>query len=292
MLDQATDLRKLVLTSEATGKEDKTQKARVFSITSGKGGVGKTSIAINLAFALKQLNKNTLIIDADLGLANVDILLGLIPKWTLQNIVNQEVQILEAIIKSPDGLSILPSGSGIEELTHLDLQQKLYLKSQFDLLDRQFEFILIDTAAGISSNVMTFNQMAQEVIVVLSPDPTSLADAYATIKILSQRYAVEKFLIITNNVKNNRVGQELYKKLEKICWRFLKLPLQHLGCLWTDPKLSQASQNQQIVMKHYPKTTISKQLRGMAESLSRITYTSLTNKNINFLLNTILNTNR
>ena len=294
MIDQAADLRKLITSPSPLPKEVKdkarpVKKAKAFSITSGKGGVGKTSIAVNLAYALKQYNKKTLIIDADLGLANVNILLGIPTKWTLQHVIQQEKTIFEVILSSPDGLQILPASSGIEEMTHLKVNQKLYLKSQLDLLDEKFDFLLIDTAAGISSNVMTFNQMAQEVIVILSPDPTSFTDAYATIKVLAAHYGVREFQIITNNVKNTAEGKELFQKLEKICRRFLKVPIRHLGSLSADPKLVQASKNQKIVVKEYPKAIISKEIKKIAECICGKPYDPWSNKNINFLLNTILN---
>jgi len=294
MVDQASDLRKLIttaspMTEKVKDKDRPIKKARIFSITSGKGGVGKTSIAVNLAYALEQYNKRTLIIDADLGLANVNILLGITTKWTLQHVVQQNKTISEVIATSPEGLQILPAGSGIEEMTHLTVNQKLYLKSQFDLLDEKFDFLLIDTAAGISSNVMTFNQMAQEVIVILSPDPTSFTDAYATIKVLAVHYGVQEFKIITNNTKDAVEGKELFQKLEKICRRFLKIPIHHLGSLSADPKLIQSSRSQKIVIKQYPRAVISKEIKGIAESICGIPYNPWSNKNINFLLNTILN---
>lgn len=294
MVDQASDLRRLIttaspVTEKVKDKDRPIKKARIFSITSGKGGVGKTSIAVNLAYALEQQNKKTLIIDADLGLANVNILLGITTKWTLQHVIQQEKTIPEVIVTSPEGLQILPAGSGIEEMTHLTVNQKLYLKSQLDILDEKFDFLLIDTAAGISSNVMTFNQMAQEVIVILSPDPTSFTDAYATIKVLAVNYGVQEFKIITNIAKNASEGKELFQKLEKICRRFLEIPIHHLGSLSADPKLIQSSRSQKIVMKQYPKAVISKEIKSIAESICGIPYNPWSNKNINFLLNTILN---
>ncbi|MEW5800602.1 MAG: MinD/ParA family protein [bacterium] len=294
MIDQADDLRKLMpidvpLTDETPSELTAIQRARVFSITSGKGGVGKTNIAVNLAYALKQFGKRVLIIDADLGLANVNILLGTASAWTLQHVVRQEKSIDEVVLTSPDGLQILPASSGVEEMTHLTVTQKLYLKSQFDLLDQQFDFILIDTAAGISSNVMSFNQMAQEVIVILSPDPTSLADAYAIIKVLATKYGVTEFHVLVNQTHNASHGKSLFQKLEKICQRFLKIPVRHLGTLSTDLNLIQASRNQQIVLKHYPKAKISQEIQKVAESIGGIPYDPWSNKSINFLLNNVLN---
>jgi len=293
MFDQADNLRQIV--AEAAAQPDKTdslrliRRARIFSITSGKGGVGKTNIAVNLAYALRQFNKRVLIVDADLGLANVNILLGISSQWTLQHVIRQEKSIFEVIAESPDGLSILPAPSGIEEMTHLSAAQKLALKSQLDLLDQHYDFILIDTAAGISSNVMAFNQMAQEVIVILSPDPTSLADAYATIKVLATRYGVSGFHVIANHTHNALHGRELFQKLEKICQRFLKVPIRHLGTLSADPKLTQASRNQQIVVKQYPKAKISQEILRIAESVGGIPYDPWSNRSIYFFLSNVLN---
>jgi flagellar biosynthesis protein FlhG len=161
---------------------------RIIAITSGKGGVGKTSIVANLGYAFGQLGKKVLILDADLGLGNLDILLGLAPKYNLSHVITGEKNITEITLEGPGNIKILPASSGIQELTLLTTKQRDHILAELDLLIEPVDILLIDTAAGISSNVMHFNAAAQEIIVVVAPEPTSITDAYALMKVLSLNY--------------------------------------------------------------------------------------------------------
>src|SRR3989337_4164928 len=157
---------------------------KVISVTSGKGGVGKTNVVVNLAYALTQIGKKVLILDADMGLGNIDVMLGLAPEYNLYHLINGEKSLSEVMTSGPGGMKILPAGSGIQELSELTANQKLNLLAALARIDNSIDVVLIDTAAGISGNVMYFNTAAQDIVVVASPQPTSITDAYALMKIL------------------------------------------------------------------------------------------------------------
>jgi flagellar biosynthesis protein FlhG len=182
-------------------------KIRVISITSGKGGVGKTNITANLAYLLAGQKKKTLILDADCGLANIDLILGLTPKYNLYHVLKGERTLREAIVNGPGGIKILASSSGIQEMSSLSMEQKLTLQDELNALQKRPDFMLIDTSAGINDNVLYFNMVAGETIVVVTPEPTSLTDAYALIKVLYQRHAKKRFSLLVNMVKNAERGQ-------------------------------------------------------------------------------------
>ena len=165
---------------------------RVISVTSGKGGVGKTNVVTNLAMALASAGQKVLVWDADLGLANIDVLLGLKPEFNIQHLLNGEKSLREILVEGPGGFKIMPASSGIQELSHLGEGQKVRLLSELDEYDDDLDYLLIDTGAGISSNVMYFNMAAQERIVVVTPEPTSITDAYALIKVMSTPVQSEK----------------------------------------------------------------------------------------------------
>jgi len=175
---------------------------RVISVTSGKGGVGKTNITVNLACLLSKMKKKILLLDADMGLANIDVILGLTPKVNLFHVLNGEKSMEEAIIRGPGGIMILPSASGIQEMSNLSKGQKLTLLDELRTVSTGVDFLLIDTAAGIAGNVMYFNMAAHEIIVMATPEPTSLTDAYAIIKILHQNHAKNCFRLLVNMVRD------------------------------------------------------------------------------------------
>ena len=176
------------------------RQPRVISISSGKGGVGKSNISVNLAIALSRAGRKTLIWDADLGLANIDILLGLTPEYNFQHVLDGKKKLSEIMLEAPGGIYILPAGSGLEELTHLSLDQKVVLGKGLEALARNFDYILFDTGAGISSNVLYFNLVADDMILVVVPEPTSITDSYAMIKVMSQKHDRRDFKILLNFV--------------------------------------------------------------------------------------------
>ncbi len=197
------------------GGKDMHDGIRVISITSGKGGVGKTHISANLAYIFSRMQKRTLILDADMGLANIDVVLGLAPKFNMHHVLRGEKALRDVLVKGPGDISILPSASGIQEMANLTTDQKRVLMGELDGIDEAFDFMLIDTAAGIASNVMYFNMAAQEIIVVVTPEPTSLTDAYALIKLLYQGHNEKRIMVLVNMAKSAHEAKEVFKRLSK-----------------------------------------------------------------------------
>ncbi len=243
------------------------RQARVISITSGKGGVGKTNVVVNLATALSKMGKKVLVLDADLGLANVDVLLGIVPKYNLSHVIMGEKKLSEIVIDAPSGFKILPASSGVEEFTNLTPEQRERLFSEFSELDGRFDFILIDTAAGISSNVIHFNLAASEVIVVMEPEPASFTDAYAIIKVLSVKYDVKDFRILVNNVSSEVEAEDTFERMKMVTEKFLNVRISFLGYIFHDPKLPRAVRDQKAVVEAFPYSKASKCFQGIARSL-------------------------
>ncbi len=249
-------------------RKDRKSKARVIAITSGKGGVGKTSIVGNLGFAFAKSGKKVLILDADLGLGNLDVLLGLAPKFNLSHVIMGEKSIEDILIEGPGNMKILPASSGIQELTNLSKDQKIRVLKQLDLLIDNMDILFIDTAAGISTNVMDFNATAQEVVVVVSPDPTSITDAYALMKVLSLKYSGKTCKLIVNMVKNSQEGREVFRQLNLVISRFLDITLAYLGCILFDGNFAKGVKNQKIVSELFPDTLASKCFKDISRKIS------------------------
>ncbi len=242
--------------------------ARVIAITSGKGGVGKTSIVGNLGYAFAKLGKKVLILDADLGLGNLDVLLGLAPKYNLSHVILGERTIDEILVEGPGKMNILPASSGIQELTNLNKDQKIQILTQLDLLIDSVDVLFIDTAAGISSNVMDFNATAQEVVVVVSPEPTSITDAYALMKVLSLKYSGKACKLIVNMVRRPEEGREVFRQLQIVTDRFLDITIEYLGYVLLDGKVTKGVRNQKIVSELYPDTPASKCFTDISRKIS------------------------
>jgi flagellar biosynthesis protein FlhG len=240
---------------------------RVIAITSGKGGVGKTNISANLAYVLSKMKKKTLIFDADMGLANIDIILGLFPKYNMHHVLLGEKSLGEVIVSGPGGIKILPAASGIQEMAELSKGQKIALMDELNDLNEGFDFMFIDTAAGITSNVLYFNMAAKEIIVVVSPEPTSLTDAYALIKILYNGHDEKRIMLIVNMVKNSYEGREVYQKLSKATERFLDLSIEYLGYIVHDEKVTEAVKQQKMFTEIYPYSQASKCLSSIAKKM-------------------------
>lgn len=238
---------------------------RVICVTSGKGGVGKTNIVTNLGYALAKAGKKVLILDADLNLANVDILLGLTPRYNLHHVFMGEKTLQEVLVQGPEGLLILPASSGIMELADLTEQQRLYFLAEMSALAQKIDIMLIDTAAGINNNVIYFNLAARERIIILTPEPTSLTDAYALVKVLSSRHDVKKFRILVNLARSEKEALAVFRKLSIVADRFLdSLSLDYLGYIPYDSKLPTAVREQRLVSDIFPDAPSSKMFSKLA----------------------------
>ncbi len=227
---------------------------RIIAITSGKGGVGKTNIVANLGFALSLLGKKVLVLDADLGLGNMDVLLGLAPKFNISHVIMGEKEISEILVKGPGGMMILPAASGIYELTQLSREQQGRIFTELNSLIKDMDILLIDTAAGISSNVMYFNVFAHEIMVIATPEPTSITDAYALMKVLSLKYSEKKFRLIVNLARSVQEAGYVFKQLQLVSNRFLDISIDYTGHVLKDERIPKSVRNQKIVAEMFPDT--------------------------------------
>ncbi len=242
---------------------------RVIAVTSGKGGVGKSNVVVNLGLALTQQGIKVLLIDADLGLANVDILLGLNPQYTIHDVLQLRKTLPEVLVEGPEGLKILPASSGIPELADLDEYQKMFLLNELDNYSESIDVVLIDTGAGISRNVLFFNIAASERVVVANNEPTSITDAYALIKVLATQHNERRFKLLVNGLSQPREAEAVYRTLLKVAERFLgrDISLEYLGYIPHDDSVPKAVLKQQPVLTLYPKARVSKAFTAMAQRL-------------------------
>lgn len=240
---------------------------RVLAVTSGKGGVGKTNIVANLGFTLSRLGKKVMILDADLGLGNLDVLLGIAPRWNISHVIRGERMLADILAEGPGRMQILPAASGIQELTRLNAEQKLQLFSDLDRLIDGVDLLLIDTAAGISSNVMDFSVMAQEIVVVVSPEPTAITDAYALMKVLSLKYAEKSCKLLVNLASSPREAREVFRQLELVTGRFLDIRVEYWGHILRDDRLARGVKHQRLVSELYPDSRAGRCFADLARRL-------------------------
>jgi len=240
---------------------------KTIAIASGKGGVGKTNIITNLGIALKKMGKEVLIFDADLGLSNIDVLLSLAPKYNIEHLINGEKSLKEIIIEGPNGIKILPAGNGVQELTSLNEFDRLRVLEQFDEYTEKVDIMLIDTSAGISENVTFFCTAVQENIIVVTPEPTSITDAYALIKILHNKYHEKDFNLAVNLAKNEDEAKEVYKRLSMVTEKFLKVDLHYLGFVRYDENVKKAVKMQDAFVNVFPNTNASKDIFDIANKI-------------------------
>lgn len=248
-------------------KERTGDVVRVIAVTSGKGGVGKTNVVANLAYSLRELGSKVCILDADLGLGNIDVLLGLAPKFNIHHVLLGEKTLSEIIVDGPAGIKIIPAASGIQELAEANDSQRLRILSQVEALGDKIDILLLDTGAGISSNVTYFSIAAQEIVVVATPEPTSITDAYAVMKVLSQRYSERYFKLLVNGVANHREASDVYRKLSLTADRFLQISIDYLGHILLDPNLVVAVKQQKAIVEINPNSPASQCFKALARKI-------------------------
>jgi len=245
------------------------QAVQVMAITSGKGGVGKTTASVNLAAALKQLGRSVMIMDADLGLANIDVMLGLKPKYNLSHVLEGERTLNDVIVKGPQDLLIVPAASGIQAMSELSSAEHQGLIHAFSHIGQEIDTLIIDTAAGLSDAVTSFCKAAHEVVVVVTDEPASMADAYALIKVLNCDHGVNRFRILTNMVESELSGFMLYRQLLSVTDRFLDVNLDHMGSVPRDQYQQKAVRRQALVCEAFPRSKATRawnQLAGKVET--------------------------
>ena len=242
-------------------------KTLSIAVASGKGGVGKTNLALNLGFALHELGQTLVLLDADLGLANLDVLLGLSPEKNLQDLLGDATAENVVVPLAKEGFVFLPSASGVAELVELDEDVRALLLGKLDALFRQYDFLLLDLGAGISPTVLSFAAMPQERIVVITPEPTSLTDSYALIKVLCTQYQVRNFQIIVNMAESDKEAKSAFNRLAQACERFLTLPISLLGVVHRDHMVTEAVRHQVPFMKFAPTCQAAQDIREIAKKI-------------------------
>ena len=243
---------------------------KVIAVTSGKGGVGKTNVAVNLAVSLASKQQRVMLFDADLGLANVDVLLGLQPRFNLAHVINGEADLDCTIIDGPAGLRIVPASSGNLSLLDLDARAQASIVQSFSEIASPPDVLVVDTAAGISESVARFTQAAHHAVVVICDEPSSLTDSYALMKVFSRQYGISHFHIVTNMTGGIAEGRRLFEKINSVCGQFLDVVLRHVGNIPQDSYLKLAVQEQRAVVDAYPKSWSGKAFSRLADSVLRL----------------------
>lgn len=241
---------------------------KVLAISSGKGGVGKTNVVANVACALSRKGKKVLIFDADMGLNNIDILLGLASPYHIGHVFSGEKTIEDVLVDGPRGIKVLPASNGWQDLTRLDSDKKLLLMEEMDRISGDFDFLLFDTGAGISSNVTYFCSAAHDIILIATTEPTSHTDVYALMKVLFQNHQQKRFRLIVNAVKNEREALEVYKRLSAVLDRFLGgVMLEYMGFIVHDPNVSKAVRQQKPFVDLYPHSKVSQCIEMLTQRI-------------------------
>ncbi len=261
-MDQATHLRNIIK------KHEQRYSSRVITVTSGKGGVGKSNVSVNLAIQFKKLGKRVIIFDADFGLANVEVIFGIVPKYNLFDMIYNNKEITDIITTGPLGIEFISGGSGVTELLKLDRYQINYMLDKLHDLDRLADIIIIDTGAGISDSVLNFVMSSSELLLITTPEPTAITDAYAVLKAVKNRNLdVSKINVLVNQVEYKDEGSEIFDKLNKVTSKYLSMELKHIGSLPRDKHLVRAVVEQKPVSILYPNSKISRAFEDLAATL-------------------------
>ena len=260
-MDQADRLRMLA------GFNDSSRRARIISITSGKGGVGKSNISTNLASIYAKKGLKVLLIDADIGLGNANLLLGCRIDKTLDDVMNGETRLRDVFVKTPAGFDLLPSSSGVRKLLELDQFEQRTLMDRLQEVMHEYDIVLFDTAPGIGSHVLNFNAFAHDIVVVAHAEPTALADAYALIKVMSTERKEKKFKLLINRAQSPTDGIDAFRKLTDVSSEFLNISIDYLGSLPEDASLSKAVRKQATLFQEYPKAPFISALGRLGDKL-------------------------
>ena len=258
-MDQAAGLRRMT----------RPGPVRVIAVASGKGGVGKTNVSVNLAVALAQQGQRAMLLDADLGLANVDVLLGLHVERNLSHVLDGECGLDEVILPGPGGVQIIPASSGVKRMASLEVAEHVGLIRAFSSLTVEPDVLIVDTAAGIAEGVTRFIAAAQEVLVVVCDEPASITDAYALIKVLNREHGIDRFHILANMASTAQEGYGLFQKLVRVSDRFLDVSLDYVGSIPFDDSLRKAVQKQCAVVESFPRSRAALAFRKVAQGIQR-----------------------
>ncbi len=236
-------------------------------MTGGKGGVGKTNLSVNLSIALAEMRRRVVLMDADLGLANVDVLLGIQAQYNLADVLDGSKNLRDILVRGPGGIQVVPASSGIQQMASLSSQEHAGLIHAFSELSHQLDVLVVDTAAGISDTVVSFVRAAQEVIVVVCDEPSSITDAYALIKLMNAEYGVFRFRVIANMTRNTQEGVNLFAKLNTVCERFLDASLQYIGQVPFDENVRKAIQKRRPLLEFAPRCKAAGAIKVLAQKV-------------------------
>lgn len=267
MADQAEKLRNMMDRKE-NDSNPHPKNTRIIAVSSGKGGVGKTSLVVNLAIALSKTGKKVMIMDADLGMANVDIMLGLVPRYTLNDVLKGDKTLGEVVITGAEGINIIPGCSGLFEMENISLLQKQNLVKELESCAQEMDYILIDTGAGISSIVLGFIAAADDVLIVITPEPTSITDGYAIIKILSKFKLHQKAYLVVNMASNMQEAEDSAQKIETVANKYLDIDIIRLGVINYDNTVKKAIKEMTPFIIKYPRSQVSKDVMLIANNVS------------------------
>jgi flagellar biosynthesis protein FlhG len=256
-IDQASGLRQMV----------NPRPVRAIAVTGGKGGVGKTNVSVNLGVAAAEMGRKVMLLDADLGLANIDVVLGLHPKHDLSHVMRGERSLEEILIEGPSGLKVIPGASGLQALAELSPAEHTGLIRAFSEFAADTELLIVDTAAGISDTVLSFSRASHEVVVVVCDEPASITDAYAIIKLLNRDYGHQRFRVLANMVRSAQEGRELYNKMCRVTDRYLDVTLGFMGAIPFDENLRKAVKAQRPVVQAFPRSRVAQVIRNLAKKI-------------------------
>jgi flagellar biosynthesis protein FlhG len=258
-VDQAAGLRRMT----------EPRPVRVIAVSSGKGGVGKTNVSVNLGVAMAEEGQRVMLLDADLGLANVDVMLGLHPEFDLSHVIQGSRTLEEVIVTGPSGLQIVPASSGTKAMAELGPMEHAGVIRAFSELSHDLDVLIIDTAAGIADSVVSFSRAAQEVIVVVCDEPASITDAYALIKLLSREYGIQRFRVLANMAQSAQEGRELFAKISRVTERYLDVTLDFIGMIPFDDYLRKAVKRQKAVVEAYPRSRAAMAFKTLAQKADK-----------------------
>ena len=256
-VDQASGLREML----------HPRPVRAIAVTGGKGGVGKTNVSVNLGVAAAEMGQKVMLLDADLGLANIDVVLGLHPQYDLSHVMRGERTLDEILIEGPAGLKVIPGASGLQSLAELSPAEHTGLIRAFGELAADTELLIVDTAAGISDTVLSFSRAAHEIVVVVCDEPASITDAYAMIKLLNRDYGHQRFRVLANMVRSAQEGRELFNKMCRVTDRYLDVTLGFMGAVPFDESLRKAVKTQRPVVQAFPRSRVAQVFRSLAKKI-------------------------
>ncbi|MCO7226099.1 MinD/ParA family protein [Pleionea sp. CnH1-48] len=261
-----------------------TKPVKVIAVTGGKGGVGKSNISVNMAVALAQQGYKTMMLDADLGLANIDIMLGLKVTRNLSHVLAGECDLEDIVVEGPHGLQIIPASSGMQQMSELSTVEHAGIIRAFSQIGHQLDYLIIDTSAGITDNVVSFTRASQDVLVVVCDEPTSITDAYALMKVMNQDHGMNRFNIVANMVRSPQEGRDIFAKLLKVTDRFLDVGLNYIGSVPFDENVRKAVKKQKALVELFPRSPASIAIKSVAKRVEQWPVPSTPNGNIEFFM--------